>query len=85
LSGLGIVLAIVLPEVYAEWPQSLKVSPAQPGTFERIRRYKLRHKKGLAVLHPKDGIHGTTEEIIEPRPETSVEGCEDFDAEESSD
>jgi len=76
----GIVLAIVLPEVYAESPQSLKTTPAQPGTFERIRRYKLRHKKGLAVLHPKDGIHVSTQETIEPQPEASAEGGEDLDA-----
>lgn len=68
----SICLAVMLPELYAEAPTSLKATPAQPGTFERIRRYKLRAQKRLSVFNSKDGIHGT-EATGQPQPKESAE------------
>lgn len=70
----SLCLVVMLPEMYAEAPRSIKATPAQPGTFERIRRYKLRAKKRLSVFNSKDGIHVGTQTTDEPQPEASAEG-----------
>ena len=82
----SLCLVVLLPELYAELPCSLRRSPAQPGTFERIRRYKLRAKKRLSIFNSKDGINGT-EAPKEPQPAPSFESGQDslFDLSEEED